>query len=161
MARIVAMRTPDVRALPLRLSAAALVLFVANFLPWGSVRFESAFGSVFSGLPSDAGGMPMVNLTGWSGSTTVLWVLTPNWTPFAAALLLALWSWFDEGLGTKRWPQWLALALLLHALFFGFVILTQGGARLGLGLLVDLATWVAVLLNLRRSPIAKPSGAVA
>ena len=96
-------------------------------------------------------GEPTIDVTGWNSTASFLGVATPNWVSFAAALLLALWSWFDADLARKRWPQALALLLVVHALDLGGVMLASSGSQVGLGLVVSLATWLAVLVALRRA----------
>lgn len=115
--------------------ATGVVLF-ASFLPWLGVSVSMPLFDAAS-----------VNITGFSGSISLLGVLCPNVLVFVSALgVLAIVAARERGVGDA--PQWLRLMLLAYgaahlavALWYGVL---EHGVRPGFGLFLAIGAWIAL-----------------
>lgn len=127
------------RDLPLTLFAWCFVIFVAAFLPWGSVGFFP-----FPLLGSQGFS---VTVTGWTGGINVLGMLIPSWILVVIAASLA----FIGYLRTRSvplnpsLPHWLMVYGIFHtALFIAYTLLGRGGPNMGIGSLVTLVAFISL-----------------
>ena len=126
--------------LPLKLFACCFVIFVAAFMPWGSVGFGS--------LPFFGANVNLSQtINGWNGNVSLLRILIPNWIVVAIAAALAVIGWLRVN-GTEVQPKtsfYLALYGALHSGVFVSSMIFGGGVQVGIGSIATLAAFVAIL----------------
>lgn len=126
--------------LPLKLFACCFVIFVAAFMPWGSVGFGSL---PFFGANVDLS----QTITGWNGNISLLHIMIPNWIVVAIAAVLAVIGWLRAN-GTDVQPKViyrLAFYGALHSGVFVFSMLSGHGVQVGIGSLATLAAFISIL----------------
>jgi hypothetical protein len=152
-------------------SVAALVIFFAAFMPWGSfqavpfanVNLSNSFAGAsdpfpgvtsfnggpggFSGPTSFSGMNINFIVTGWSGSIDVGGISLPNWLVVLLAAAVAGISW---AIVTGSWqpPRFLSPILvllgLLQIIATLIILMSSGKSSMGIGLLVTLAGFLTL-----------------
>jgi len=134
-------------------TVAAVVVFLASFLPWGAFRGTPS-------LPFSPGFLPAVEmtftLTGWNGSINVLGVTLPNWLVVVAAAAAASFCWLKD---LRLWeaprhsPCVAAGYGLFHAIWTAIALIGSGKGSIGIGLLATLLAFAGMIVAfVRKAP---------
>jgi hypothetical protein len=145
---------------------AAVVVFVASFMPWGSMRGSpsSPFtGGMFPG-GNPFGGLQMTfTINAWSGHATLLGITVPNWVVVAAAAIAVI-----AVLGsTRAWnaDPLINIALAIYGtLHLGLIVFILGSkGSLGIGSILTLICFLGLLflsIKAAREPSSQGAEAV-
>ena len=148
-------------------SIAAVVVFMAAFMPWGEVQgtpmtsFHGPAADFFGSNPF--GGMTVtVTLNGWNGTVTLAGIQLPNWTVVLLAVMVTALAWLVV---SDAWqpPRFLAPALatlgLLQVLLTLLVLAGSGNSSLGIGILATIAGLGVLTFAAFSIAMASPSAA--
>jgi hypothetical protein len=156
---------PNDKNLAIGVTIAAVVIFAASFMPWGTIRGTPALNFPFvprgTELPDFFGGMEfVVNVTGWNGNMLLGRLELPNWLVVVAAISVATLCWL------KVASVWAAPAALLFGLAgYGLFhagdilvwLLTSDKRSAGVGSFLTVIAFAGILIALvRHARSAKP-----
>jgi hypothetical protein len=156
--------SPIDKNLAIGVTIAAVVIFAASFMPWGTIRRTETFPFVPKGIDvSDLfGGMEVVfPVTGWNGNMLLGRLELPNWLVVVAAIGVATLCWLKV---TSVWaaPPALLFGLAGYGLFHAGDImvwlLTSDKRSAGVGSFLTVIGFVGILVALvRHSRATKPA----
>jgi hypothetical protein len=153
----------------LEVSAAAGLVFVASFLPWGVVEFSKLptpasgeLGDAFHQMLAKLGAIPV---TAWNGYASIAGLKVPNLLVLLAAVTPALAIWLKAASNWKLGAAFLAVCAgygLAHAslVFVTLHMSEEGSPRIGVVLTALAFGWMLLAL-LRSEPqtsLGQPSG---
>lgn len=155
----------DDRNFAIGVTIAAVVILIASFLPWGTIRGDLTI----PGLPAPGNGplVPkmgvFVELTAWNSNATLGKLSLPNWLVAIAAAGVAILVWLKV---TAVWasPAVLTFGLagygLLQSGSFVGVLLQSNNATAGVGGLLTVVGFVGLVAALIRHVLAAKSKAM-
>jgi len=141
------------RTWPIGLLVCSAIVLLAAFLPWGSIKNTNPWGAFRHIAPLDTGDINITwRISGWKGALTVLRMELPNWLVVVAAFVIAALAVLQAARVCEPRP-WISTALAVYGLLHsGATILglIDTGNTLGVGVLVTLAAFIAILVLLRK-----------
>jgi hypothetical protein len=166
--------SPIDKHLAIGVTIAAVVIFAASFMPWGTIRVRVGRGPATLDLPFKLDGThPLpdevasvefgVRVTGWNGNMLLGSLELPNWLVVVAAIGVATLCWLNV---TSVWaaPPALLFGLAGYGLFYaGDVLvwlLTSDKRCAGVGSFLTVIGFAGILVALvRHARAAKPAAA--
>lgn len=136
----------------------AVLIFVAAFLPWGSIRGTPNSPLSLGGLSPFQGMEMTFTITGWNGSTSLGGLSLPNWLVVLAAAGVAVLGWLKA---TDVWAasSTLSFALagygLLHAALTCVVLVGAERSSAGAGAVLTAAAFIGMITILTRQVLAQ------
>jgi hypothetical protein len=165
--------SPIDKKLAIGVTIAAVVIFAASFMPWGTIRFRVGRGPATLNLPLKGTDDPLpdevasvefgVRVTGWNGNMLLGCLELPNWLVVVAAIGVATLCWLKV---TSVWaaPPALLFGLAGYGLFHAGDILvwllTSDKRSAGVGSFLTVIGSAGILVALvRHARAAKPVAA--
>ena len=168
--------SPIDKNLAIGVTIAAVVIFAASFMPWGTIRVRVGRGPATLNLPfgtKGTGHPPLpdevasvefgVRVTGWNGNMLLGSLELPNWLVVVAAIGVATLCWLKV---TSLWaaPPALLFGLAGYGLFHAGDILvwllTSDKRSAGVGSFLTVIGFAGILVALvRHARAAKPVAA--
>jgi len=131
-------------------TAAAAVVFIASFLPWGTIRGTTPQPFKIDSFPAME---LMFSVGGWNSHINVLGLILPNWLVIVVALAVASSCWLKD-LGHWQAPRHLPCVLagfgLFQSIWMAFVLLGSGRGTIGIGLLTTILAFGGMIVALVR-----------
>jgi len=165
--------SPIDKNLAIGVTIAAVVIFAASFMPWGTIRVRVGGGTATLNLPFEHKGIDLpdlfarvevgVTVTGWNGNMLLGRLELPNWLVVVAAIGVATLCWLTV---TSVWaaPPALLFGLAGYGLFHAGDILvwllTSDKRSAGVGSFLTVIGFAGILVALvRHARAAKPAAA--
>jgi hypothetical protein len=165
--------SPIDKNLAISVTIAAVVIFAASFMPWGTIWVRVGRGPTTLNLPLKGTDHPLPDevasvefwdrVTGWNGNMLLGRLELPNWLVVVAAIAVATLCWLKV---TSVWaaPPALLFGLASYGLFHaGYILvwlLTSDKRSAGVGSYLTVIGFAGILVALvRHARAAKPAAA--
>ena len=149
---------------PIGTTIAAVLVFGAAFMPWGSITAVPTFD--MPGFPGSSFTQGMfassemtLTVTGWNGKLTIGALELPNWAVVLAAACVAAFAWaraYSVGRPSLLVLLGIALYGVLHSIGWMAVALGSGKGSLGIGVLLTTVCFVGMIVPVAREIMSRP-----